>query len=47
MDPFSQELRLRRAGVERDDIYRDIPVRHRPAGPQGEDQILLTKIQKR
>ena len=26
MDPFSQELRLREAGVQRDDVYRNIGV---------------------
>ena len=26
MDPFSQELRLREAGVQRDNVYRDIGV---------------------
>ena len=34
MDPFSQELRLREAGVQRDDVYRDIGV----SGATGTDQ---------
>ena len=34
MDPFSQELRLREAGVQRDNVYRDIGV----SGATGTDQ---------
>ena len=26
MDPFSQELRLRESGVQRDNVYRDIGI---------------------
>ena len=34
MDPFSQELLLREAGVQRDNVYRDIGV----SGATGTDQ---------
>ena len=34
MDPFSQELRFREAGVQRDNVYRDIGV----SGATGTDQ---------
>ena len=34
MDPFSQELRLRESGVQRDYVYRDIGV----SGATGTDQ---------
>ena len=32
MDPFSQELRFREAGVQRDNVYRDIGVSGATAG---------------